>query len=158
RSTSLTQYDSTRQVWQCLFSPYKSGFHTLIIFAKQLSQINLFKNVIELGVTVHSRDFIKGKTLPMTFGKFSEYKCQIFSPLDGVLKRGTKVTIRCHIPHASSARISLDGVWLDEVTLYNEAFKQQINVPEREVIIYAKFMNKKMNKHYHGLIRYTVEK
>ncbi|CAF4748526.1 unnamed protein product, partial [Rotaria magnacalcarata] len=65
---------------------------------------------------------------------------------------------RCHIPHASSARISLDGVWLDEVTLYNEAFKQQINVPEREVIIYAKFMNKKMNKHYHGLIRYTVEK
>ncbi|CAF3456322.1 unnamed protein product [Rotaria socialis] len=158
RSTSLTQYDSTRQVWQCLFSPYKSGFHTLIIFAKQLSQINLFKNVIELGVTVHSRDFIKGKTLPMTFGKFSEYKCQIISPLDGALKRGTKVTIRCRIPHALSARISLDGVWLDEVTLVNEVFKQQINVPEQEVIIYAKFMNKKMNKHYHGLIRYTVEK
>ncbi|CAF4720055.1 unnamed protein product, partial [Rotaria socialis] len=54
------------------------------------------------------------------------------SPLDGALKRGTKVSIRCRIPHALSARISLDGVWLDEVTLDNEVFKQQINVPEQE--------------------------
>jgi hypothetical protein len=94
----------------------------------------------------------------MTFGKFTEHKCQILSPLDGVLKRGTKVTIRCCIPNASSARISLDGVWLDEVLLKTDMFKQQVNVPEREVMIYAQFVNKTMTKNYDGLIRYTVEK
>jgi transglutaminase-like putative cysteine protease len=158
RSTSLTQYDYNRQVWQCLFSPYKIGFHTLIIFASEISTTNLFKNVIELGVEVLPRDFIRGKTLPITFGKFTEYQCQIITPLDGILKRGRKVTIRCRIPNASTARISLDGIWLDEVKLKNEIFKQQINVPDREVIVYAEFIHNKRPKIYDGLIRYAVEK
>lgn len=158
RSTSLTQYDYTRQVWQCLFSPYKSGFHTLIIFASEISAMNIFKNVIELGVEVFAKDFIRGKTLPITFGKFTEYQCQILTPLEGILKRGRKVTIRCRIPNASSARISLDGIWLDEVKLKNEIFKQQINVPDREVIVYAQFIHNKRPKTYDGLIRYVVEK
>ena len=139
----LTQYDYNRQVWQCLFAPYKSGFHTLIIYANHLSTPNLLKNVIELGVEILSKDLIKGKTLPITFGKFTEYKCQILSPLDGILKRGTKVTIRCRIPNASNARISVDGIWLDEIILKNDMFKQQINVPEREIIVYAQFNTKK---------------
>jgi len=158
RSTCLTQYDFNRQIWQCLFSPYKSGVYTLIIFANHISTMNLLKNVIELGVDVPSKGLIKGKTLPMTFGKFIEYKCQILSPLDGILKRGTKVTIRCHIPNALSARISLDGIWLDEIKLKNDLFKQQINVPDREIIVYAQFINNKKTKTYDGLIRYTVEK
>jgi hypothetical protein len=52
----------------------------------------------------------------------------------------------------------MDGIWLDEVLLKNDMFKQQINVPEREVIVYARFNNKKMTKNYDGLIRYAVEK
>jgi hypothetical protein len=158
RSTSLTHYDFTRQLWQCLFAPYKSGFHTLIIFATHKSKLDLLKNVIELGVEVPSKDFIPGKTLPTTFGKFTENKCQILTPLDGILKRGTKATIRCRIPNALSARISLDGIWLDEIKLKNDMFKQQINVPSREVIVYAQFINQKKLKTYDGLIRYTVEK
>lgn len=158
RSTSLTQYDYNRQVWQCLFCPYKSGSHTLIIYANHISTINLLKNVVEFGVNVHSKDLIKGQTLPITFGKFTEYKCQILSPLTGILKRGTKVTIRCRIPQATSVRISLDGIWLDEITLKNEMFKQQINVPDREVIVYAQLINNKKFKTYDGLIRYIVEK
>jgi transglutaminase-like putative cysteine protease len=158
RSTNLTQYDYNRQVWQCLFAPHKSGFHTLVIYANYLSTQNLLKNVIELGVEILSKDLIKGKTLPITFGKFTEYKCQILSPLDGNLKRGTKVTIRCRIPNASKARISVDGIWLDEVILKTDLFKQQINVPEREIIVYAQFNTKKLTKNYDGLIRYIVEK
>ena len=159
RSTSLTQYDYTRQVWQCLFSPHKVGFHTLVIFAAEIStRTHLFKNVVELGVDLLPRDFIRGKSLPITFGKFTEYQCQILSPLDGVLKRGRKVTIRCRIPNALTARISLDGIWLDEVKLKNEIFKQQINVPDREVIVYAEFIQNRRPKVYDGLIRYSVEK
>lgn len=158
RSTSLAQYDYNRQVWQCLFSPDKNGFHTLIIYASEISSTNLFKNVIELGVEILPREFIRGKSLPTTFGKFAEYQCQILAPLEGTLKRGRKVTIRCRIPHATSARISLDGIWLDEVKLKNEIFKQQINVPDREVIVYAQFVHTKRQKTYDGLIRYGVEK
>ena len=90
--------------------------------------------------------------------KILENKCQILSPLDGILTRGTKVTIRCRIPHATIARISVDGIWLDEVPIKYDIFKQQINVPDYEVIVYAKFNNTKMKKTYDGLIRYTVEK
>ena len=92
KSTSLTQFDASRQIWQCLFAPYQYGFYTLIIFGNRLSNSNSsFINVMELGIEIPEKDFIQRKILPITYGKFIEYKCQIFSPLDGVLKRGTKI-------------------------------------------------------------------
>jgi hypothetical protein len=157
QSTSLTQSDINRQVWQCLVAPYDSGFHTLIIYANRLSTSNLLTNVMELGIEVPSKDFVPGKILPMTFGKFIEYKCQILSPFNGVLKRGSKVMIHCRIPNATHARISVDDIWLDEVLLKNNILKQQIIVPKREVIVYAQFVNKKLIYNYDGLIRYVVE-
>jgi hypothetical protein len=158
RSTSLTQYDANRQIWQCLFAPYKSGFYTLVIFANRLSISNSLINVIELGVEVSSKNFSKRKILPITFGKFIEYKCQIISPLNGILKRGTTVMIHCRIPNASYGRISIDGIWLEEIIIKDKVFKQEIIVPEREIIVYAQFINKKLSNIYHGLIRYLVEK
>jgi hypothetical protein len=158
KSTSLSQYDASRQIWQCLFAPYRAGFYTLIIYANRSSTSNLLTNVIELGVEISSQDFLKRKILPITFGKFIEHKCQIFSPLDGVLKRGTTVIIHCRIPNATFARISIDGIWLDEVTIKDDIFKQQITVPEREIIVYAQFINKKSTNIYDGLVRYLVEK
>ncbi|CAF3390850.1 unnamed protein product [Rotaria sp. Silwood1] len=158
KSTCLTQYDISRQIWQCLFAPCKIGFHTLIIYANRLLISNTLINVIELGVEVSSKDFIQKKIFPITYGKFIEYKCQIFSPLDGILKYGTKVTIHCRIPNAVYVRISLDGIWLEEMTLKNDIFKQQITVPQREIIVYAQFSNKKLTNIYYGLIRYLVDK
>ena len=157
RSTTLAQYDVNRRRWQCLFAPHKIGFHTLIVYATSLQTNNVFKNVLEFGLDVPTRDAVRRRTLPITFEKFLEHKCQIFSPLNGVLQHGTKATIRCRIPQAISARIALDGVWMDEVTMRNDLFKQEINVPAREVIVYARFRHQK-SKIYDGLIRYLVEK
>jgi hypothetical protein len=157
-STSLTQFDASRQIWQCLFAPYKYGFYTLIIFANRLSISNSFVNVMELGIDIPAKDFNRRKILPITYRKFIEYKCQIFSPLNGILKRGMKVTIHCRIPNASYGRISIDGIWLEEISIKDEIFKQEILVPEREIIIYAQFINKKFSNNYYGLIRYLVEK
>ena len=128
------------------------------MFANEISSVNLLKNVLEFGLEINDKSSLRSKCLPITFGKFTEHKCQLFSPLDGVLKRGTKVTIRCRMPNALSARISLDGIWLDEMKLKNDIFKQQINVPDREIIVYAQFIDKKKSKTYDGLIRYSVEK
>lgn len=158
RSQSLAQYDGNRQLWQCLLAPCKSGFHTLIIYATRLSATNVFKNVVELGVEVNGQDLFRRRSLPLTFEKFIQNKCQILSPMNGRLKHGTKVQIRCRIPNAISARISLDGIWLDDVPMRNDLFKFEINVPEREVIVYARFNQPKSNKIYDGLVRYLVEK
>ena len=159
KSTSLTQFDASRQIWQCLFAPYQCGFYTLIIFATRLSNTNSsFVNVMELGIEIPAKDFLRRKILPITYGKFVEYKCQIFSPLNGVLKRGTKVTIHCRIPNASYGRIAIDGIWLEEISIKNEIFKQEILVPEQEIIVYAQFINRKTSNNYYGLIRYLVEK
>ena len=158
RSRTLTQYDGNRQLWQCLIAPYKTGFHTLIIFATRLASTNIFRNVIEFGVEVSDHDLFRRRTLPITFEKFLEHKCQILSPMNGRLKRGTKVQIRCRIPNAITARISADGIWMDEVPMRTDLFKQEINVPERELIVYARFNHSKSSKNYDGLIRYLVEK
>jgi hypothetical protein len=158
RSTSLSQYDASRQIWQCLFAPSKIGFYTLIILANRSSTSHLLNNVIELGIEISPKDFLKRKILPITFGKFLEHKCQIFSPLDGVLKRGITMIIHCRIPNASCARISVDGIWLEEITIKDDIFKQEIIVPEREIIVYAQFKTKKSTNTYDGLIRYLVEK
>ena len=73
RSTCLTQYDLSRQVWQCLVAPYRTGFHTMIIYANHITS-NVLKNVIELGLNINSKDLVNGRTLPMTFRKFTENK------------------------------------------------------------------------------------
>lgn len=155
--TSLTQYDASRQVWQCLFAPQQKGFHTLLMFVNRSSPPYVFTQSIELGMDVLSRDLSLIKPLPTTYEKFIEHRCQILSPLNGILRRGTEVTIRCRLPHAVCARISLDGYWLDEVPLKNHLFKQKIHVPEHEVIVYAQFLTKQMINVYDGLIRYGVE-
>lgn len=158
KGSTLSQYDASRHVWQCLFAPHKSGSYTLLIYANRLSLSNSFSNAVELGVEVSPNDFIRKRTLPRTFGKFIESKCQIFSPLDGALKRGTKANIHCRIPNGSHVKISIDDVWLEEMAVKDDIFKYQITVPEREIIIYAQFNNKKSNSNYYGLIRYSVDK
>jgi hypothetical protein len=130
----------------------------LVVFANRVGISNTLINVIELGVEVSAKDFCRRKILPITFGKFIEYRCQIFSPLDGILKRGMEVIIHCRIPNASYGRISIDGIWLEEILIKDETFKQEIIVPEREIIIYAQFINKKSSNSYYGLVRYLVEK
>ena len=153
-STCLSQYDSHRQIWQCFFAPPRSGFYTLIIFANRLSKSSSLVNVMELGVEIPPKDFHRQKHLPITFGEFSECKCQMISPLEGVVKRGKKMLVHCRIPQGYSGRISLDGVWLDDVMIKDGIFKQEIVVPQHEILLYAK---KSSSNNYFALIRYSVE-
>lgn len=158
RSTCLTQFDSNRQLWQCLFAPYKSGFYTLVIYANRLPNLNYLFNTIELNVQISNRDFQQRKILPITYGKFLEAKCQIYSPLDRYLKSGTKLSLHCRVPQAIYGRITLDGNWFEEIEIQDEIFKQDIVVPQREIILYAQFSQKKSSNSYFALVRYLVDK
>jgi hypothetical protein len=159
----LIQYDTNRQQWQCLFAPQQGGFHTLMLFAGREKQAirsktddNKYSCAIKFGLHVSS-DVIKGKTFPLTYGLFTKRHCQIFEPLDGVLKSGSKVTIHCRIPGAYCARLKLDGNWLSEDLIKDEIFKRQITVPRREVIMYVKFLDKRNSSSYDGLFCYLVK-
>jgi len=160
---SLIQYDADRQLWQCLFAPQHSTFHTLTLYARRDKQINEKKTaeskyscVIQFGLDVPS-EIIKRKTFPLTYSLFTECQCQIIEPLDGVLKSGSKVTINCRIPGAYCGRLLLDGNWLSENLIKDGIFKRQITVPRKEIILYVKLVNKQNSSNYDGLLRYSVK-
>lgn len=156
-TTSLTQFDAQRRLWQCVFSPDRPGFHTLLVFVHRPTFSSPeFVNAIELGMQIRSKDLLEKISFPFVFGKFVENRCQIVSPLNGILRRGTKVTIHCRIPNAVRVRLALDGEWLDEVPMETPKFKQKIRVPKHEVIVYARFPSKRLTDVYDGLIRYAV--
>ena len=162
KNGDFVQYDHDRQLWQCLFAPKSNGFHTLTVYARRKKQRSVneidegsYNNAIKLGLQVTS-NLTKSVTFPLTYGLFIEHKCQIFEPLTGVLKSGSKVTIHCRIPGARRARLTLDGNWLSEDSLKDGILKKQITVPRKEVIVYVKFAHQENTSHYDGLIRYSV--
>ena len=163
KNDSLIQYDADRQRWQCLFAPQHSGLHTLTLFARQERQKNenkisesKYSSAIQFGLHVPT-GLPKTKTFPITYGLFTERKCQIFEPLDGTLKSGSKVTIHCRIPGAYCGRLLLDGNWLSEDLLKDGIFKRQITVPRQEVTMYAQFPDNLNKSSYDGLFRYSVK-
>jgi hypothetical protein len=115
-----------------------------------------YSSAIQFGLQVPT-DVIKGKTFPLTYGLFTERKCQIFEPLDDILKSGSKVTIHCRIPGARCARLSLDGNWLSEDPVKDGIFKRQITVPRKEIIMYVKFSDKRNSSSYDGLFCYSIK-
>ncbi|CAF4431933.1 unnamed protein product, partial [Adineta steineri] len=106
---SLIQYDTDRQLWQCLFTPKRGGSHTLTIFTRRETEALKSKNTenkyscaIEFSLHVPS-DVVKIEPFPLTYGLFTQCKCQIFEPLDDALKPGSKTIIHCRIPNAYCA-------------------------------------------------------
>ncbi|CAF3640167.1 unnamed protein product [Rotaria socialis] len=161
KAQSIVQYDSIRQLWQCIFTPHRGGVHEALIFAGRPSENktndkNSYSCVATFGL--HVPDGFKGaKTFPTTYSLFTQRKCQIFEPLNGTLKIGSKVLIHCRIPGAHCARVRLGGNWLPEDIIKNDVFKRQITVPRQEVTIYVQFSDKRNSSSYDGLIKYSVQ-
>jgi hypothetical protein len=163
KNACLVQYDVDRQLWQCLFASQRSGFHILTLFARAEKQAmksktngNRYSGAIQFGLHVPT-DPIKIKTFPLTYGLFTERKCQIFEPLSGVLRSGLKVTIHCRIPGAYCTRLKLDGNWLAKDLIKDDIFKRQMTVPQREIKLYVQFSDKRNSSSYDGLLCYSIE-
>jgi transglutaminase-like putative cysteine protease len=156
KTSGLVQYDANRKLWQCLFRPGTSGYQTLNIYARQGRSAGSYQGAIEFGLNMP--DMIPFKKFPLTYGTFTNNKCQIFEPLVEKLKQGIKVTIHCRIPGARCVCLSFDGTLSSkEHNVVNDIFKQQITVPNREVTVYVKFINNQKSNNYDGLFKYTVE-
>ena len=155
-SSCLTQYDATRHLWQCLFSPNQSGFQKLSIFVKRPLASNMFIKAIDLGTKISSLDIQNNKQYPCTYGSFLDHRCQIISPLGGILTSGSQVIFNCRIPDARFVRLIVDDQWSEDIPLIDRVFKKKMKVPKNHIIIAARFHDSNVNDAYESLIRYSV--
>ena len=91
---------------------------------------------------------------PLIYTQFQSGKCQIYTPLDGILKKGSVVPIHCTIPGATDVNLTVDSDWLKSEGYTDPTLKRQITVGAKEVTLYAKYGQKST---YDGLIKYTVQ-
>ena len=148
---SLAQFDSNKQLWRLLFAPQRVGEHDLFIFAKRNSEekpesaIKFYLNVTKLH---------RAMKFPTTYGKFQDRRCQIYEPLDGVLKRGATIPIHCVIPDAADVKLKVDSNWLQTDGYQPPILRQNITVGSQTVSVFAKYGQ---GSNYDGLVRYTVQ-
>jgi hypothetical protein len=150
---SFAQFDHEKKLWQLLFAPERTGPHELLIFAKRMDDIQAFTNVVvkfHLDVTKLRRPM----KFPFTYTQFQTKKCQIYTPLDGIVKKGSVIPIHCFIPGAIDVNIAVDSKLLESGGYSNPIFKRQITVGSNNVLICANYGQK---SGYDGLVQYNVE-
>jgi hypothetical protein len=150
---SLAQYNYEKQLWQLLFAPERTGLHELIVYAKRINDIESSSSaVVKFNLDVTTlRQPIK---FPMIYTEFETTKCRIYTPLNGILKKGSIIPIHCIIPGAMSIQLTVDSKRLRSEGYEDPILRREIFVGSEEVTIYAKYDE---NPHYISLIKYSVE-
>ncbi|CAF0827171.1 unnamed protein product [Didymodactylos carnosus] len=128
---SLIQYDSTKNLYQCLFAPRNVGEHKLTIYAKPSSDTSasrLSAVEFDLKVTNLKRPIM----FPLIYTQFNVDKCRIFEPLNGVLKQGSNVLIHCQIPDAQTVKLLVDKKWKTVDSYENNILKHQLKLTNEQ--------------------------
>ncbi|CAF1482714.1 unnamed protein product, partial [Rotaria sordida] len=150
---SLTQYNNEKKLWQLLFAPERTGLHELIVYAKRNNDNESTSEAavkFYLDVTTLRRPM----KFPVIYTHFQTKKCQIYTPIDGILKKDSVVPIHCVIPGASDVNLRVDSQWLKSEGYTDPTLRRQITVGSKDVVIYAKYGQKQT---YDGLVKYTVQ-
>ncbi|CAF1167726.1 unnamed protein product, partial [Rotaria sordida] len=150
---SLTQYNNEKKLWQLLFAPERTGLHELIVYAKRNNDNeSTSKPAVKfyLDVTTLRRSM----KFPLIYSQFQSKKCQIYTPIDGILKKDSVVPIHCVIPGASDVNLTVDSQWLESEGYTDPTLRRQITAGSKDVTIYAKYGQKQT---YDGLVKYTVQ-
>jgi hypothetical protein len=150
---SLAQFDSNKKLWQLLFAPEQTGLHELIVYGKrnagnELSSAPVVKFYLDV------TNLRRPMKFPLIYTKFQTNKCQIYTPMNGILKKGSVVPIHCVIPGAIDVNLMVDSNWLKSEGYKDPILQRQITVGSKEVAIYAKYDQK---SNYDGLVNYAVQ-
>jgi hypothetical protein len=149
---SLAQFDHEKKLWQFLFAPERTGPHEMLIFAQRRDDTKSSSAAVvkfHLNVTELHRQI----KFPITYTLFQTKRCQIYNPLDGILKTGSIVPIHCLIPGAVDVNLTVDTKWLKSEGYTDQILQRQITVGSKEVIIYAKYEEK---SNYNSLVKYSI--
>jgi hypothetical protein len=150
---SLAQFDHEKKLWQLLFAPERTGPHELLIFAKRRDDSDGPANVVvkfNLDVTKLRRPM----KFPLIYTHFQTKKCQLYTPLDGIVKKGSVIPIHCFIPGAIDVNVAVDSKLLENGGYSNPIFKRQVTAGSKNVLICAKYGQK---SGYDGLVQYNVQ-
>jgi hypothetical protein len=150
---SLAQYNQEKQHWQLLFAPERTGPHELIVYANRINDSeSSCESVVKFSLNVTK--LRRPMKFPVIYTQFQTKKCRIYTPIDGILKKGSVVPIHCLIPGAIEVNLTTDSNWLKSEGYIDPVLQRQITVGSKEVTIYAKYGEKSS---YDGLVKYTVQ-
>ncbi len=90
----------------------------------------------------------------MIYTEFQTKKCQIYTPIDGILKKGSIIPIHCIIPGATDVNVTVDSKWLQAEGYKDPILQREISVGSKEVVICGKYGEE---SNYHTLVKYTVQ-
>ena len=155
---TLTNFDYTKQLWQCLFAPSSAEIpFELTLFAKQTDE-KTSHCVAQFDLPAIPKKSLKSPMIfPMTYSIFRESKCQLIEPLNGILQSNSKTHFRCRIPGAREVNITIDGGGIKGNGLKpdeNGFFDGDIQVGHKDVAVWVKFDD--AGSSYQGLLKYTV--
>jgi hypothetical protein len=150
---SLAQYNHEKQHWQLLFAPEQTGPHELIVYANRTNDSkSSSEEVVKFSLNVTK--LRRPMKFPLIYSQFQTKKCRIYTPIDGILKKGSVVPIHCVIPGAREVNLTTDSNWLKSEGYIDPVLQRQITVGSKEVTIYANYGE---NSSYDGLVKYTVQ-
>jgi hypothetical protein len=150
---SLAQFDNEKKLWQLLFAPERTGLHELTVYAQRRDDTKSSSEAVvkfDLDVTKLRRPM----KFPLIYTQFQSKKCRIYTPMDGILKKNSAVSIHCFVPGAKDVNLTVDSKWLVNEGYADPTLQRQITVGSKEVIIYAKYGEK---AEYDGLVKYSVQ-
>ncbi|CAF0786774.1 unnamed protein product [Didymodactylos carnosus] len=127
--------------------------HNLIVFAKRDGGYESLNGAVAqfyLNVTQLRRQM----TFPITYSQFRATKCRIYESMNGVLKKGSVITIHYLIPGAKNVYVIVDSQWLNPEGYNDPILKRQVTVGSKDVSIYVQY---EQNKSYHGHVKYSVQ-
>jgi hypothetical protein len=150
---SLAQFDHERKLWQLLFAPEQTGPHELIVFARRINDEDSSAAAavkFNLDVTKLRRPM----KFPLIYTQFQTKKCQLYTPLDGILKKDSILPIHCMVPDAIDVNVIVDSQSLKSTGYSNSVLHRQIKVGSNNVVICAKY---DQTSDYDALVQYTVQ-
>jgi hypothetical protein len=150
---TLAQFDHGKKLWQLLFAPERTGLHELIVYAKRKDdELASSSAVVKFNLNV--TELQRAMKFPTIYTLFQTKKCQIYNPLDGILKAGSIASIHCVIPGAIDVKLMVDSKWLESEGYTDPILQKQITVGSKELIIYARYQG---DSNYHGLVKYIIQ-
>ncbi|CAF0925803.1 unnamed protein product [Rotaria sp. Silwood1] len=141
-----------KKPWQLLFAPERTGQHELIVYTKKIKDNESSSNaVVKFNLDVGKLQ--RPMKSPVIYNKFKTEKCQIYTSIDEILKKGSIVSIHYVIPGAKSVNLTVDSQLLSNEG-YKDLIRQgEIRVGSKDVVIYAKYGR---NLSFDGLMKYTI--
>ncbi|CAF3989967.1 unnamed protein product, partial [Rotaria sp. Silwood1] len=107
--------------------PEQKGSHELIVYAKRTNDRESFsKSVVKFNLDVTK--LRRPMKFSMIYTQFQTKKCQIYIPMDGILKKDSVVPIHCVISGAKDVNLTINSNCIK-----NEGYRDPIL--ERKIVV-----------------------